>query len=483
MGSSEQTAAMNRIQSLFDENSFVEIGAKVTKRNTDFNLDEKEVPADGVITGYGLIDGNMVYVYSQDASALGGAIGEMHAKKIVKIYDLAMKTGVPVIGLVDCAGLRLQEATDALDAFGTLYTKKVMASGVIPQITAVFGSCGGGVAVANALGDFTFMEKEKAKVFVNSPNVLDENYTDKLDTASAAFQAESGNVDFVGSEEEIFAQLRQLVTILPTNNEEDDSFGECEDDLNRASSAFEGDLSDPRAALTDLSDNGLFVEVKKAYAKEMVTGFVRLNGMTVGVVANASSYLDEDGKEIAHFDKVLTTAGCEKAEHFINVCDAFQIPVLSFTDVKGYKSTVDEEKTIGKAAAKLTYAFANATVPKVNVITGEAFGSAYITMNSAHIGADLVFALPEAKIGMMDAEQAVKIMYADEIKSAPDAQAKISEKAAVYEAMQSSADAAAAHGYVDNIIQGSSVRKQMIFAFEMLFTKRDGRPDKKHGTI
>lgn len=482
MGSSDQTA-MNRIINLLDDNSFVEIGAKVTKRNTDFNLEEKEVPADGVITGYGLIDGNIVYVYSQDAASLGGAIGEMHAKKIVNIYNLAMKIGVPVIGLVDCAGLRLQEATDALHAFGTLYASKVMASGVIPQITAVFGSCGGGVAVANALGDFTFMETEKAKMFVNSPNVLDENYTEKLDTASTDFQAACGNVDFVETEETIYNQIRQLVSIFPTNNEDDDSFVECTDDLNRASAAFEQDMRDPRAALADLSDNGFFMEVKKQYAKDMVTGFVRLNGMTIGVVANASAVLGEDGKEVETFAPVLSTAGCEKAASFVTLCDAFNIPLLTLTSVEGYKATVDEEKTIANATAKLTYAFANATVPKVNLITGKAFGSAYITMNSAHIGADLVFALPDAKIGMMDAEQAVKIMYAQEVKDAADAQSKIAEKTAEYEKLQSSADAAAARGYVDNIIEGSSVRKQMIFAFEMLFTKRDERPSKKHGTV
>lgn len=482
MGSSDQTA-MNRIMNLLDDNSFVEIGAKVTKRNTDFNLEGKEVPADGVITGYGLIDGNIVYVYSQDASMLGGAIGEMHAKKIVNIYNLAMKIGVPVIGLVDCAGLRLQEATDALDAFGTLYAAKVMASGVIPQITAVFGNCGGGVAVANALGDFTFMEADKAKVFVSSPNVLDGNYTDKLDTSSAKFQAENGNVDFIGTEEEIYAQLRALVEILPSSNEDDDSMTDCTDDLNRASAAFDADLSDPRPALADLSDNGFFMEVQKDYAKDMVTGFVKLNGMTIGVVANASAVLDEEGNVAEKFDKCLTTAGCEKATHFVNVCNAFGISVLSLTSVTGYKCTVEEEKNIGHQVAKLTNAFANATVPKVNLIVGDAFGSAYITMNSSHIGADLVFALPNAKIGMMNAEQAVKIMYAEEIKNSADAQSKIAEKTAEYENLQSSVDAAAARGYVDNIIEGSSVRKQMIFAFEMLFTKRDDRPYKKNGTI
>lgn len=481
MGSSDQTA-MNRILNLLDDNSFVEIGAKVTKRNTDFNLEGKEIPADGVITGYGLIDGSMVYVYSQDATALGGAIGEMHAKKIVKIYELAMKIGVPVIGLIDCAGLRLQEATDALNAFGSLYASKVMASGVIPQITAVFGNCGGGVAVANALGDFTFMEDE-AKVFVSSPNVLEGNYVEKLDTAASEFQAECGNVDFVEKKEDIYNQIRQLVTILPSNNEDDDSYEECTDDLNRVSSVFEGEVKDPRTALVDVSDNGFFMEVKKAYAQEMVTGFIRLNGMTVGAVANASALLDAEGKEVATYEKVLTTAGCEKAAHFVNVCDAFNIPVLTLTDVKGYKGTVEEEKTISAAVAKLTYAFANANVPKVNVIVGEAFGSAYITMNSAHIGADIVFALPGAKIGMMDAEQAAKIMYAEEIKAADDAQSKISEKAAEYQALQGSVDAAASRGYVDSVIDGGSVRKQLIFAFEMLFTKRDDRPVKKHGTI
>ena len=482
MGSSDQTA-MNRIKNLLDDNSFVEIGAKVTKRNTDFNLEGKDVPADGVITGYGQIDGNIVYVYSQDASMLGGAIGEMHAKKIVNVYDLAMKIGVPVIGLVDCAGLRLQEATDALNAFGNVYASKVMASGVIPQITAVFGSCGGGVAVANALGDFTFMEAEQAKVFVSSPNVLDGNYAEKLDTAAAKFQAENGNVDFVETEENIYNQIRQLVSILPSNNEDDDSCGECNDDLNRASVVFDGEMKDPRTGLVDMSDDGFFMEVRKDYAKEMVTGFIRLNGLTIGAVANASALLDEEGKEVETFDKVLTADGCEKAAHFVNVCNAFGIPVLTLTDVKGYKCTVEEEKSIANQVAKLTYAFANANVPKVNLIVGEAFGSAYVTMNSAHIGADLVFALPNAKIGMMDAEQAVKIMYADEIKEAADAQSKIAEKTAEYEALQGSVDSAAARGYVDNIIEGSSVRKQMIFAFEMLFTKRDDRPIKKHGTV
>ena len=234
MSNTAQSLASTRITSLLDENSFVEIGGCVTARNTDFNMQQKETPADGVVTGYGVIDGNLVYVYSQDASVLGGSIGEMHARKIAAVYDMAMKMGAPVIGLVDCAGLRLQEATDALNAFGELYLKQTMASGVVPQITAVFGTCGGGLALVPALTDFTFMESKKAKLFVNSPNALDGNEISKCDTSSAKFQSEEvGLVDFTGTEEEIFAGIRELICMLPANNEDDMSYEECTDDLNR----------------------------------------------------------------------------------------------------------------------------------------------------------------------------------------------------------------------------------------------------------
>ena len=227
-------AASKRINSLLDAGSFVEIGGAVTARTTDFNMQEKETPADGVITGYGVIDGNLVYVYSQDATVLNGAIGEMHAKKISNIYDMAMKMGAPVIGLVDCAGFRLQEATDALEAFGKLYQKQSMASGVIPQITAIFGTCGGGLSIVPALTDFTFMETKNGKLFTNTPNAIPGNDISKCDTSSAKFQSETtGLVDGIGSEEEILADIRSLVCMLPSNNEEDSSYEECNDDLNR----------------------------------------------------------------------------------------------------------------------------------------------------------------------------------------------------------------------------------------------------------
>jgi len=222
MSNSAQTSASNRINALLDESSFVEVGAYITARSTDFNMTDKETPADGVVTGYGTIDGSLVYVYSQDASVLGGSLGEMHAKKISNIYSMATKMGAPVIGLIDCAGLRLQEATDALNGFGQMYLSQVMASGVVPQISAIFGTCGGGMAVSSAMADFIFMEEEKAKLFVNSPNAIDGNRVEKCDTSSAAFQSEeAGLVDFTGTEDEILSQIRTLISIIPANNEDD----------------------------------------------------------------------------------------------------------------------------------------------------------------------------------------------------------------------------------------------------------------------
>ena len=472
-----ENAASMRINGLLDAGSFVEIGGAVTARTTDFNMQEKDTPADGVITGYGVIDGNLVYVYSQDASVLNGAIGEMHAKKIANIYDMAMKMGAPVIGLIDCAGLRLQEATDALEGFGKLYQKQAFASGVIPQITAIFGTCGGGLSVVPALTDFTFMEETKAKLFLNSPNALPGNDMSKCDTSKAAYQSTNGLVDAVGTEEDILSEIRMLITILPCNNEEDASYDECLDDLNRVCEGIENAVEDTAIALATISDDNLFVETKREFAKDMVTGFIRLNGMTVGAVANRSKVYNEEAEVVAEFDGSLSADGAAKAAEFVEFCDAFNIPVLTLTNVAGFKASVYEEKHLAKAAAKLTYAFANATVPKVNVIIGKAFGSAYVTMNSKSTGADMVYAWPTAEIGMMDASLAAKIMYAG-----ADAET-LKEKAAEYKALQSSPLSAARRGYVDTIINPADTRKYVIGAFEMLFTKREDRPAKKHGTV
>ena len=481
---SNQTSASNRINALLDENSFVEVGAYITARSTDFNMADKETPADGVITGYGTIEGNLVYVYSQDASVLGGSLGEMHAKKISNIYSMAVKMGAPVIGLVDCAGLRLQEATDALNGFGEMYLSQTMASGVVPQISAIFGTCGGGMAVASAMADFIFMEEKNAKLFVNSPNAIDGNRVEKCDTSSAAFQSEeTGLVDFTGSEEDILFQIRSLVTILPANNEDDMSYSECTDDLNRVCSDLENYAGATDLALAQISDDNFFLEVKKNYDKSMVTGFIRLNGTTVGCVANRTAVYAADGVKEDEFDAVLSANGAEKAAKFVSFCDAFNIPLLTLVNVKGYKACKCTERRIAKNAGRLTYAFANASVPKVTVVVGEAYGTAYLTMNSKSIGADVVYAWPNATIGMMDASAAAKIMYADEIAKADDSVALINEKAAAYREMQSSALAAAKRGYVDDIIEACDTRKRVIAAFEMLFTKREDRPDRKHGTV
>lgn len=484
MSDTAQNLASKRIRTLLDENSFVEIGGAITARSTDFNLGQKDTPADGVITGYGVIDGNLVYIYSQDASVLNGAIGEMHAKKIVHMYDLALKMGAPVIGLIDCAGLRLQEATDALNGFGEIYLKQSLASGVIPQITAILGNSGGGVSVLSSLTDFTFMEEKTGKLFVNSPNAIEKNNLSKKDTSSFKFQSEeAGMVDFAGSEADVFAKIRDLITLIPANNEDDMSYEECTDDLNRICNDIKNGSEDASFVLSNISDNYRFYEIKESYGKEMVTGFIKLNGMTVGAVANRTKVFDENGAVTEEFESVLTTAGCEKAAKFIHFCDAFQIPVLTLTNVTGYKATLEEEKTIGRAAAKLTYAFANATVPKVNVITGKAFGSGYVTMNSKAIGADQVFAWEDAQIGMMDSTLAAKIIYANEIAESGDSTALIKEKASEYEKLQTSVESAAKRGYVDTIIHAEDTRKYVIGAFEMLFTKREDRPSKKHGTV
>lgn len=484
MSNLKQESAISRIRSILDDNSFVEIGALVKPRSTDFNIQKKDAPGDGVITGYGVIDGNLVYVYSQNAAVLNGSIGEMHAKKITKIYDLALKTGSPVIGIIDCAGLRLQEGTDAMNAFGEIYMKQSLASGVIPQITAIYGNCGGGLAIFPSLTDFTFMEKDNAKLFINSPNALAGNYDSMLDTSTSGFQSEkAGLVDYIGDEESIAAGIRQLITMLPSNNEDDASYDECNDDLNRSCEGIADSAKDPAAILSDISDNNIFFELKENHARSMVTGFIRLNGVTVGAVANRSEIYGEEGSTIENPGPFITAEGAEKAASFVTLCDAFGIPVLTITNVRGFEATVESEKKISKAAGKLIYSFTNATVPKVNVITGEAYGSAYVAMNSSSIGADYVYAWPMAKIGTMDPTMAAKIMYAEEISTSKDAAALILEKAAEYDQLQSGIESAAGRGYVDTVIEPEDTRKYVIAAFEMLFTKREDRPSKKHGTI
>lgn len=475
MSNSTDTLARQRILSLLDEKSFMEIGSLVTARSTDFNLAQTETPSDGVITGYGLIDGNLVYVYSQDTNVLNGTIGEMHSRKISALYDMALKMGAPIIGLIDCAGIRLQESVDALHGFGEIYNKQVMASGVIPQICAVFGNCGGGLSVMTALSDFTYIENN-GKVFVNSPNAILGNSKEKCDTSSAKYQSSNtGFVDGIGSTEEILTQIRELVCMLPGNNEQGGCEEECQDDLNRICEGIRGRKGDTAALLSQISDDYMFVETKKDYAKEMVTGFIKLNGMTIGAVANRTEVLGEEGNVSEKMEAALTVRGCNKAAEFVTFCDAFDIPVLSLTNVEGFVASMGAEKGLARAMARMTQAFAGATVPKVNILIGNAYGSAYVIMNSKAIGADMVYAWDSAKVGMMDAKLAAQIMYEK------DGAAVIEEKAKEYEALQTNVLSAARRGYVDLIIEPEGTRKYAVAAFEMLYTKCVDEPVKKHG--
>lgn len=478
MSNRKDCLAAQRISRLLDENSFVELGSLVTARSTDFNLSQTQTPSDGVITGHGLIDGSLVFVYSQDVSVLNGTIGEMHAKKIASVYDMAMKMGAPVIGFLDCAGIRLQESVDALDGFGQIYAKQAQASGVIPQICAVFGTCGGGLSVVPALCDFAFVEKDGGKVFVNSPNAIEGNRAEKCDTSSGQNSRAVKPVSLTVSERRMrsLQKIRSLVSILPENNQADVYTGECTDDLNRACESMENMRGDARYLLAEISDGHVFFETKEDYAKDMVTGFIKLNGMTVGAVANCTEVYDETGSKKEEFEPVLTARGCDKAAEFIAFCDAFEIPVLSMAHVTGFKACKCAEKRLAKAMGRLTYAFANATVPKVNLITGDVFGSASVIMNAKSIGADLVYAWPDVKVGMMDAKLAAGIMYEGESADV------IEKKAKEYDALQDSVLSAAKRGYVDLVVEPQDTRKYMVAAFEMLYTKRMDGPFKKHGT-
>ena len=345
------------------------------------------------------------------------------------------------------------------------------------QSVVIIGGGPAGLAAAAALSDFTFMA-ENGKLFVNSPNTIPGNTADKCDTASAKFQSEeSGIVDGVGSEEEILGEIRSLVAILPANNEDNDAYDECTDDLNRVCKDLANCAGDTSIALSQISDNNVFFEVKADYAKDMVTGFIRLNGATVGAVANRSEVYDAEGKKTETFDGSISARGARKAADFVKFCDAFDIPVLTLTNATGFMATLCSEKMMAKSVGELVAAFADATVPKVNVIIGKAYGTAYVAMNSKSIGADLVYAWDNAEIGMMDASLAAKIMYAD-----ADA-AELNEKAAQYRELQNGVASAAARGYVDTVISPADTRKYVIGAFEMLFTKREDRPSKKHGTV
>ena len=441
-----QTAARDRILKLLDAASFVEIGAGISARAALDRMD-----GDGVVTGYGTIDGCLVYVYAQDPAVAGGSIGEMHARKISRMYKMAVDMGAPVIALVDCAGVRFDEANDSLYSFGRMFAHQSAASGVIPQFTAVFGTCGGGLAVSASMSDFVLMESGKGKLFLNSPNAVKDNYEEKCDTAGAAFQsAKTGVCDFAGTEDEVLDELRKLVSLLPQSNDEDLSYDVCNDDLNRAVAGIE--KMDKAEAIKNISDDGIFAELKPEYGKCVVTGFMRLNGRTVGVVANNCS------------KKQICFEGAEKAAKLVNFCDAFNIPVLTLVDVDKFAQDECNERHLPKALGKLVSAYSSASVPTVTVICGHAYGTAGVAMNSKAIGADIVYAWTGAKIGLMD----------EDLKAGLTGESKASEN---------SAAANAARGYVDDIFAPAETRQRVCAAFEMLFTKNVALAQRKHATI
>ena len=436
------TKARERINNLLDDNSFVEIGALVKARSTNFNVNETDTPSDGVVTGYGLINGELVFVYSQDPDVLGGSVGEMHAKKIINIYEKAIDMGAPIIGLIDSSGFRVQESVDALEAFGQIYFMQSNAYGIIPQITMLFGECGGALSVLSKLSDFTFMEKTSAKLFVNSPNTIADNKT--VDSSSSEYQAGIGNVDFVVDESEIYTNVRNLIGVIPSNSSVPAVDVEATDDLNRGVD-IESKIRNPIDAIKELSDDAFVIEVKKEYSDDVVTAFIKLNCATVGVIANK--------------DEKFTTDGLKKASDFVITCDSLGIPVLTITNSNGYVSTFETEKDGVSEIANLVFAFSNAAVPKVNLIVGDAVGSSYIVMNSKALGADIVYAWPSAKVSVMDSKKASEVMYGDASKSAE------------YDKLQGNIENVASRGYIDSVINPVDTRKYLIGAFEMLYTK------------
>ncbi len=455
--------ARDRISALLDENSFVEVGTFVTSRSTSFNMTTSETPADGVVTGYGTVNGNPIYVYSQDASVLGGALGEMHAKKIVKLYDAALKVGAPIIGFLDTVGVRLQEGVDALAGYGAIYAKMSEASQIIPQITVVAGDCAGGAALIAGLSDFVLMSTKSARMFLNSPNTLDKKTAsfDTIATSKVHFE-ESGLASIIEEDEAVLIEkARTLLSYLPQNSEEDGPYYEVTDDLNRvepALNSFDFETQKVIEIVSAIADNGEVFELNAGYGKSALTAFVRMDGGSVGVIANQESRLD--------------LQGIMKISRFVTLCDTYHIPLVTLTDIEGFASTEATEKLgIIKACSEMTRAFANATVPKVNILLNHAFGSSFITMNSSAIGCDMTYAWPTAIVGSLNTESAMKIIYAKELEEGTLSREDFENQASSYEAINSSCYAAAARGLVDDIIEPAATRKRIIAALEALATK------------
>ena len=467
--------ARDRITQLLDENSFVEMGAFVTSKLVTHEDEKVKTPADGVVCGYGTVEGTLVYVYSQDFTVLGGAIGQMHANKIAKTYEDALKMGAPIIGFIDTVGLRLEESLEALDGYGKIINQMSQASGRIPQIAVICGDCAGGISCVPGLSDFTFMSTKNGKMYLNSPNTLEDKNVSFDHVATADVHLKESGLASWGEEEEgtLIQKVRQLLTYLPSNSDQETPCLVCQDDLNRVDTSlndFDFNVTPIKDIITSVVDHGEYLEVSEQYGKTVFTGFARMNGATVGFIANNEEKMDMHA--------------LHKITHFISFCDGFSIPIVTFTHIQSIESTVATERLgIIKAASQLAFTFANATVPKVNVILKEAYGSSYLLMNSKHIGADYVYAWPTAEVSTMNSESAIKIIYEDELQNAEKPADLMKEKITAYEAEQSSVYAVAAHGYIDDIIEPAATRKRIIAALEVLYTKQATSRFKKHPTV
>lgn len=477
--------ARERIHFLMDEGSFEELGMLVTHRSTNFGLDKQKFLGDGVVTGYGTIDGRLVYVYAQDFTVMGGSLAEAHAEKICKIMDMAMKNGAPIIGLNDSGGARIQEGVVSLGGYADVFYRNTRASGVVPQLSAIMGPCAGGAVYSPALTDFIMMVENTSYMFVTGPNVVktvthEEVSAEELGGASA-HASKSGVAHFTYANEiELINNLKRLLSYMPQNCEEEapamnyQSGDEIRAELNNIIPENANQPYDIHEVINGIIDRESFHEVHKEYAENIVCGFARLAGRSIGIVANQPAFLAG----------VLDNHASNKAARFVRFCDSFNIPLLVLEDVPGFLPGTDQEwNGIINNGAKLLYAFSEATVPRVTIITRKAYGGAYDVMNSKHIGADLNYAWPTAEIAVMGAKGAAEIIFRKEIKEAKDSEAKWKEKEAEYAELFAHPYNAAARGYVDEVIEQSSSREKLIKAFKMLENKVDVLPKKKHGNI
>ena len=477
--------ARERLHFLLDEGSFEEIGALVTHRSTQFGLDKQKILGDGVVTGYGTIDGRLVYVFSQDFTVFGGSLSEAHAEKICRVMDMAMQNGAPVIGLNDSGGARIQEGVVSLAGYADIFYRNTRASGVIPQLSAIMGPCAGGAVYSPAITDFIMMVENSSYMFVTGPNVVktvthEEVTAEELGGASA-HASKSGVTHLTASNEiDCIEKMKSLLSYVPQNCEEKapsksyTATDENREVLNGIVPESANQPYDMREVIEGTVDDGSFFEIHKDYAENIVVGFARLAGRSIGVVANQPAFLAG----------VLDNASSEKGARFVRFCDAFNIPLLVFEDVPGFLPGTDQEwNGIIKNGAKLLYAFAEATVPRITVITRKAYGGAYDVMNSKHIGADLNFAWPTAEIAVMGAKGAAEIIFRNEIKNADDPTAKLAEMEAMYVSEFAHPYKAAERGYVDEVIIPSETRGKLIRGFAMLENKVDTLPRKKHGNI